>query len=336
MPRKRHKTVGVKVGKIQVGGGAPVVVQSMTNTDTADVASTTQQCLELAQAGSELVRVTVNMPEAAAAVPGNQEAPARRRLRRSDHRRLPLQRPRPADEVSRLRPRARQIPHQSRQRRPRPAPRRAVRHHLQSRPRQRQARAHRRQRRLAQSGARHAQDAGEHGPRPRQDVRRDHQRVHGALGARIDRTRARVRLAQGSDHHLLQGFAARRSDRDLPRSRREDRSAAASRPHRSRHGRQGSRLVRRLDGNSARRRHRRHDPRFAHAAARRRPPRGSLRRVRVAAVARPAHLRAQRHRVPRLRPHHQHHVSGTRRKHSGLHPRQNAGMEAATTKASRN
>jgi (E)-4-hydroxy-3-methylbut-2-enyl-diphosphate synthase len=68
MTDKRHKTVGVKVGKVQVGGGAPVVVQSMTNTDTADIASTTQQCLELAQAGSELVRITVNVPEAAAAV----------------------------------------------------------------------------------------------------------------------------------------------------------------------------------------------------------------------------------------------------------------------------
>jgi (E)-4-hydroxy-3-methylbut-2-enyl-diphosphate synthase len=69
MTQKRHKTVGVKVGKIQVGGGAPVVVQSMTNTDTVDIASTGQQCLELAQAGSELVRITVNIPEAAAAVP---------------------------------------------------------------------------------------------------------------------------------------------------------------------------------------------------------------------------------------------------------------------------
>jgi (E)-4-hydroxy-3-methylbut-2-enyl-diphosphate synthase len=69
MTTKRHKTVGVKVGDVQVGGGAPVVVQSMTNTDTADVAATTQQCLELAQAGSELVRVTVNVPEAAAAFP---------------------------------------------------------------------------------------------------------------------------------------------------------------------------------------------------------------------------------------------------------------------------
>ncbi|HEX4001903.1 MAG TPA: flavodoxin-dependent (E)-4-hydroxy-3-methylbut-2-enyl-diphosphate synthase [Candidatus Acidoferrales bacterium] len=68
MLQKRHATVGVKVGKVQVGGGAPIVVQSMTNTDTADAAATAKQCLELAQAGSELVRITVNMPEAAAQV----------------------------------------------------------------------------------------------------------------------------------------------------------------------------------------------------------------------------------------------------------------------------
>jgi Enzyme involved in the deoxyxylulose pathway of isoprenoid biosynthesis len=67
--RPRHETVGVRVGKVQVGGGAPVVVQSMSNTDTADVASTVQQVLELAEAGSELVRVTVNVDEAARAVP---------------------------------------------------------------------------------------------------------------------------------------------------------------------------------------------------------------------------------------------------------------------------
>jgi (E)-4-hydroxy-3-methylbut-2-enyl-diphosphate synthase len=65
----RKKTYGVKVGHVQVGSGAPVVVQSMTNTDTADVETTLQQTLELAEAGSELVRWTVNVPEAAAAVP---------------------------------------------------------------------------------------------------------------------------------------------------------------------------------------------------------------------------------------------------------------------------
>jgi (E)-4-hydroxy-3-methylbut-2-enyl-diphosphate synthase len=65
----RKKTYGVKVGHIQVGGGAPVVVQSMTNTDTVDVESTVQQTLELVEAGSELVRWTVNVPQAAEAVP---------------------------------------------------------------------------------------------------------------------------------------------------------------------------------------------------------------------------------------------------------------------------
>src|SRR5687767_1216601 len=64
-----HRTVGVRVGHLQIGGGAPVAVQSMTMTDTADAAATARQCVELAEAGSELVRVTVNLPEAAAAVP---------------------------------------------------------------------------------------------------------------------------------------------------------------------------------------------------------------------------------------------------------------------------
>ena len=65
----RHATRGVAVGRVRIGGNAPIVVQSMTNTDTADVQATVQQVAELARAGSELVRVTVNTPEAAAAVP---------------------------------------------------------------------------------------------------------------------------------------------------------------------------------------------------------------------------------------------------------------------------
>nr|CAA6806944.1 MAG: 1-hydroxy-2-methyl-2-(E)-butenyl 4-diphosphate synthase (EC [uncultured Thiotrichaceae bacterium] len=65
----RHKTVGVNVAGVIVGGNSPVVVQSMTNTDTADVVRTAVQCAELAQAGSELVRITVNTLEAARAVP---------------------------------------------------------------------------------------------------------------------------------------------------------------------------------------------------------------------------------------------------------------------------
>ncbi|MCW2284151.1 (E)-4-hydroxy-3-methylbut-2-enyl-diphosphate synthase [Rhodoblastus acidophilus] len=72
-PLPRRKSVGVRVGEgagaVAVGGGAPIVVQSMTNTDTADVDSTVQQVAALAQAGSELVRITVDREEAAAAVP---------------------------------------------------------------------------------------------------------------------------------------------------------------------------------------------------------------------------------------------------------------------------
>src|ERR1700722_18712982 len=68
-PAARHQTVGVKVGRVTVGGGAPIVIQSMTNTDTADAEGTARQCIELAMAGSELVRITVNVPEAAEAVP---------------------------------------------------------------------------------------------------------------------------------------------------------------------------------------------------------------------------------------------------------------------------
>ncbi len=68
-PLRLHRTVPVMVGSVQVGGGAPVIVQSMTMTDTADPAATARQCVELTEAGSEMVRVTVNTPEAAAAVP---------------------------------------------------------------------------------------------------------------------------------------------------------------------------------------------------------------------------------------------------------------------------
>ena len=65
----RHRTVAVNVGGVWVGGGHPIVVQSMTNTDTADVQSTVNQVMSLANAGSELVRITVNTEEAAQAVP---------------------------------------------------------------------------------------------------------------------------------------------------------------------------------------------------------------------------------------------------------------------------
>ncbi len=68
MTLQRHMTRAVHIGHVSMGGGAPVVVQAMTNTDTADVLKTAIQVAELARAGAELVRITVNTPEAAAAV----------------------------------------------------------------------------------------------------------------------------------------------------------------------------------------------------------------------------------------------------------------------------
>ncbi len=75
---KRRRTAQVKVGDVVVGGVAPIVVQSMTNTDTANVTATTEQVAELALAGSELVRITVNTEEAAQAVPAIREELERR------------------------------------------------------------------------------------------------------------------------------------------------------------------------------------------------------------------------------------------------------------------
>jgi len=73
-PNPRYKTTQVMVGNVAVGGGAPIVVQSMTNTDTADVAGTVEQIAALSRAGSELVRITVDRDEAAAAVPHIRDA----------------------------------------------------------------------------------------------------------------------------------------------------------------------------------------------------------------------------------------------------------------------
>lgn len=82
---EKHKTLPVQVGGVTLGGGAPIVVQSMTDTDTADVEKTLAQCLLLATAGSELIRITVNTEAAAAAVPE-----IRRRLDAQGYAHVPL------------------------------------------------------------------------------------------------------------------------------------------------------------------------------------------------------------------------------------------------------
>ena len=77
-PSARRQSVPVQVGHVTIGGGSPIVVQSMTNTDTADIKGTAEQVAQLARAGSEIVRITVDRKEAAAAVPHIRDELARR------------------------------------------------------------------------------------------------------------------------------------------------------------------------------------------------------------------------------------------------------------------
>ena len=103
MSQARRKTIAVKVGRVTVGGPAPIVVQSMTNTDTADIEGTAQQIKALARAGSELVRITVNEASAAAAVAPIRDRLAQLGVGRSHHRRLSFQRAQAAARTSRVR-----------------------------------------------------------------------------------------------------------------------------------------------------------------------------------------------------------------------------------------
>ena len=89
----RRKSVAVDVAGVTVGGGAPIVVQSMTNTDTADVDATVAQVAALHRAGSELVRITVDRDEAAKAVPHIREKLLKRGVKVASCRRFPLHRP---------------------------------------------------------------------------------------------------------------------------------------------------------------------------------------------------------------------------------------------------
>ena len=100
---QRRQTVAVRVGPVMVGYGHPVVVQSMTNTDTADAAATAGQVAALALSGSELVRITVNNDPAARAVPENRCPVARPGDRCPAGRRFSLQRASSAQPLSRLR-----------------------------------------------------------------------------------------------------------------------------------------------------------------------------------------------------------------------------------------
>ena len=190
-PRPRRSTVAVRVGEgeaaVEVGGGAPIVVQSMTNTDTADVEATARQVAALARAGSELVRITVDRDEAAAAVPHIRDRLRARGVTCAADRRLPLYRPQAARRSSGLRRGAGQISHQSRQCRVQEQARPAVRQDRRDGDPQRQAGAHRRELGLARPGAPDFAHGRERGERGAARGARGHPRGDGALGAPLGR-----------------------------------------------------------------------------------------------------------------------------------------------------
>jgi (E)-4-hydroxy-3-methylbut-2-enyl-diphosphate synthase len=159
--RSRRHSLAVKVGSVSIGGNSPIVVQSMTNTDTADIEGTVAQVKALARAGSELVRVTVNNDESAAAVPHIRErldamginTPLVGDFHFNGHKLLKAH---PG-----LRRGALQAAHQPRQRRARQQARSAVRRNDRNRDALSQAGAHRRQLGQPRSGSAHAHDGRE-------------------------------------------------------------------------------------------------------------------------------------------------------------------------------
>ena len=155
----------------------------MTNTDTADVEATARQIAALARAGSELVRLTVDRDEAAAAVPHIRDRLAAMGVDGPADRRLPLHRPQAARRPSGLRRGARQIPHQPRQRRLQEQARPAIRPDRRDRHPQRQGGAHRRQLGLARPGAADQPDGRERQERRARSSRRGDARGDGPLRA---------------------------------------------------------------------------------------------------------------------------------------------------------
>ncbi len=203
----RRQTPTVNVGGVSIGSRHPIVVQSMTNTDTADADATALQVAALAHAGSELVRITVNNDAAAAAVPEIRRklddlgigVPLIGDFHYNGHQLLVEY---PDDGRG-----AGQVPHQPGQRR-REAPRRELRDDHPRRARVRPPGAHRRQLGLARPGAADDADGRQRQPaRPGRLTRRD-DRGDGPIGAALGRARRGDGHGSRPDHHQRQGVAA--------------------------------------------------------------------------------------------------------------------------------
>ena len=317
-PQQRRISVPVNVGNVTVGGGAPVVVQSMTNTDTADVNATVGQVAALARAGSEIVRITVDRDEAAAAVPKIKErllqqgceVPIVGDFHYIGHKLL-ADHPACAEALDKYRINPGNVGFKDKKDR-------QFSRHRRDRDQARQAGAHRRQLGLARPGAAHAPDGREFALQRSEGRARGDARGDDPVGAAVGRARRRDRAWSRSHHPVRQGLGGAGPDRGLCGSRAALRLCAASWFDRSGHGIEGHRRLLSRDGRAAAARHRRHHPHLAHARARRRPHAGSQGRAGTAADHGLPHLRAAGRGLPRLRPHHLDDVPGTGARHPEL------------------
>ena len=325
----RKKTYGVKVGHVMVGGGAPIVVQSMTNTDTADVETTLQQTLELAEAGSEIVRWTVNVPEAAAAVPvikkrlldAGCNVPIIGDFHYNGHVLL-TKYPECATALDKYRINPGNVG------------------------------AGQRRDEQFSTICKVAVDNGKpvrigvNGGSLNQELvmRKMQENTDQNLGkeseeiindcmvlSALESTELALESGLRNDQIIIscKTFAAAGPDYRVSRFVGEDAAAAASGIDRSGHGDEGDGVVGGVAGRAAVRGHRGYDPDFADAEAGRGPARGSVCVPRIAAGAGAAVVFAERDRVPGMRTDDEHHVSGIGGADAGLYSRDDADVEDA-------
>ena len=327
--QERHKTVAVNVGGVIVGGGAPIVVQSMTNTDTADVEATARQVAALARAGSELVRITVDRDEAAEAVPQIKDrlaqlgvaVPIVGDFHYNGHTLL-TDYPGCAEALDKYRINPGNVGFKNKRD---PQFTQIVEMAIKY---DKPVRIGVNWGSLDQELLTRLMDENAKSDKPRDAREVTHEAmVQSALlsAARAEEIGlAKNRIILSAKVSAVQDLIA-----VYTRTRAPLRLRAASRPHRGRHGLEGHRCLLRCNGRAAATGHRRHDPRVAHAGAERRPHARGAGGAGTAADHGPAHLRAAGRRLSRLRPHHVDHVPGARVRHPGFHPQFDAGVEDA-------
>ena len=303
-PQERRRSVAVDVGGVTVGGGAPIVVQSMTNTDTADVDGTVRQVAALARAGSELVRITVDRDEAAAAVPHIKErllklgvnVPIVGDFHYIGHKLL-ADHPACAEALDKYRINPGNVGFKEKKDRQFGAiVETAIKH---GKP----VRIGVNWGSLDQELLTHLMDenARSNDPTDARAVTREAMVQSALLSAQraeeigLPRDRIILSAKVSAVQDLIAVYI------DLARALR---LRAASRPHRGRHGLEGHRRLVGRHGRPAAAGHRRHHPHLADARARRRPHARSQGRAGTAADHGLPHLRAAGRGLPRLRPHH--------------------------------